>query len=275
MLRAMKLVERHGKIVEYLKRGGEVTVVELSREFGVSDMTVRRDLEKLEKTGILYRTYGGARLASNIGFEVPYALRRTEHQEEKRLIGRAAAGLIEQNDVIFLDVGSTCGQIASHIGASKRLTVLTNWIPNVLTLLKKKDITVVLIGGILRHDEMSLTDSFAEEMLKQFYIDKAFLGVSAICANRGITDYDYGEVRIKREVIAQAREVIVVVDHSKFGKTALLKIAPITQVHHVITGVEAPPEELAALRAMGIRVTVVGDSGEEGLREIGHSGGEQ
>ena len=199
-------------------------------------MTVRRDLDRLTKKGIIQRVHGRAIISRTNEYEPPHMVRSLEMMQEKQMIGRLAASLIKDNAVIIVDIGSTLLELVRNIPENNNITVISNWIPAVVELSKKRGLfNIVLVGGKVFTDELSIVGGYPEEMLRDFNADIAFLGVGGISDKFGITDFDMDEVQVKKQMIKSSREVIVLADHSKFGRIAPIKITDIKSIDKIIT----------------------------------------
>lgn len=247
--------ERRLKIMALLEEEKVVAVSDLSALFGVSEATIRRDLRKLEREGLLRRIYGGAIFLGEGGRRAPKP-ELDPFLEAKRRIGRAAAELVKDGDTISLQAGSTTLQVAKSLRMKNELTVLTNDLDIAQELSRSPGITVNLSGGILRRGSRVLVGPLAEQTMSQFHVDKAILGVSAISLTEGLTNIDLLDAQIKRAMIKVADEVIVVADHSKLGKVHFAKVAPITAIHKLVTDEGISPEDVKAFEAQGVEVII-------------------
>ncbi|KXG73696.1 DeoR/GlpR family DNA-binding transcription regulator [Thermotalea metallivorans] len=230
----MFMEERKAKILEILESKNRVKVNELTEKLNVSESTIRRDLQDLEQEGLLKRTHGGAVKAENTGFEPTMAEKEEVYQEEKREIGKKAGELIQDNETIILDAGTTTLQIAKNIKA-KNVTVLTNSMLIALELSKNKDVEVVVTGGYTRRETLSLVGPLTDQMLQRFKADKAFIGTNGITLQDGCTTPNMHEAHTKGIMIQSAKEVYIVADHSKFGKVCFSLIAKLDQIDAIIT----------------------------------------
>jgi len=248
--------ERHLIITSLIRANKIVSVEELSKRFGVSLNTVRRDLDALEEQGILRRTQGGAILQEFGHFAQPFHVRKTEYSKEKEAIGLAAAKLVAENDTIIIDAGTTTQQVARNLGGLQCLTVLTNSLEVANDLLPNANLTVILSGGVLRQPSRSTVGMPAEQFFSQFHVDKAFIGVGGISVETGLTNPNIHETPVKRKMIEAAREVIVVADHHKFEQVSLSPIAPISVVHKIVTDAQTSEATIKKFTALGIEVIV-------------------
>lgn len=254
-------VERRQQMVVFIEHNNGATVAELKECFGVSDATVRRDLTQLSKQELIARGHGGAvprRLRRSQELpELPVLERASFRVEEKRHIGRAAARYVEDGDVIIVSGGSTTAEMTPYLGDRRELTVITNAL-NVASLLAPyPDVNTIITGGILRHSEMSMLGALTESALENLRADKLFMGSPAIHLDYGLSADDMTEVQSDRNLMASAKEVTVLADHTKFGKIAMMRVAPIEQVWRLITDSGVPEAAVTALREQGVETEVV------------------
>jgi len=248
--------ERQQQIAQFIRERKRATVAELSERFGVSEATIRRDLEKLDGQGEIRRAHGGAVAVERAAPEPPVVHRLVENEEEKRRIGRAAAQLVQDGEIIFLGSGTTTLEVARNLGGKKDLTVITNALNVANQLAGKQDITVIVPGGLLRHSELSLIGHITEQALEELRADKVIMGMRAISIEEGLTNDYLPETMTDRTIIQFAPEVILVADHSKFGKVSTALVAPITSIHKIVTDAGTPPQVVADLRARRIEVII-------------------
>lgn len=233
----MNLNDRQQAILQLINKNREAKVVELKNKFQVTEMTIRRDLEKLEKAGELRRVFGGAILANQ---DIALQERTEKMQIEKEQIGRAASDLVLDGESIFIDAGSTTLQVAKHLDPSLKITVVTNAI-NVASELLKKNIQTILIGGVLLEKTSSTAGPSAINQISELAFDRVFLGASGFNLKHGFSNTNLYEAEIKRTVIEQANQVNILVDHSKFGANYLVSFTSLKEVDQMIT--DKNPEE--------------------------------
>jgi DeoR/GlpR family transcriptional regulator of sugar metabolism len=231
----MLQTERRQSILDLIDREGAIQVNDLFKRFPVSEMTLRRDLAALERQGLLRRVHGGAVSDRGRSYEPPFLARRSDHQEEKQRIGRAAAALIKNGDSITLDVGTTTLEVARNLGEKQDLTVLTPSFQVAALLSGQPGIRLILAGGILRPGELSLVGHVAERTFQDFYVDKLFLGAAGIDLKAGLTEYNLEDTLVKQAMLRSAKHVILVADASKFNRVAFAAIAPLRAIHTIIT----------------------------------------
>ncbi len=248
--------ERLQRIEHFIKEHRHVRVAELSQYLGVSEPTIRRDLQKLEKEGRLRREHGGAVAVPQATPEPPIMYRVTECAEEKQRIGRAAAQLVKDGETVFLGSGTTMLEVARNLEGKKNLTVVTNALTIANQLASNNDINVIITGGVLRHSESSMIGHIVEQTLKELRADKVIVSMRAVSVAEGLTNADPLETVTDRVIIQFAHEVILVADHSKFDRAATGFVAPVTAVHRIVTDDQSPAETIKQLRSMGIDVIV-------------------
>ncbi len=252
-------VSRRMAILAHLEQMGQVNVSELSKSLGVSAVTIRNDLVQLEKKGMLLRARGGAVkvLQSYVGLDYPLSDKQKKHLAEKQEIGKAAAALIEEGNTIILDSGSTTFELAKNLERFERVTVITNAVNIAKYLSKHKNINVIVPGGILRRNSMSLVGMLAEKGFKDYFCDLLFIGVDGFDINYGISTPNNEEAQLNRMMIDISRRVVVIADSSKFQRRAFAFIAGIEKIHTVITDHGISMLNRNKLQSMGIEVIVV------------------
>lgn len=246
--------ERHNRIRKLVEQIGRVTVNDLSAQFEVSEATIRRDLEELDGQGWIQRAHGGAIRIERASREPPMLQRIDEFHLEKQRIGQVAASLIQDGETIFLGSGTTVLEIARHLPHDIYLTVITNSLPVVNELVDHPHVDLIVIGGMLRPSELSMVGHIAEQALREFRADRVFLGMRAIDARHGFTNDYLPETMTDRAILALAPEIIVVADHSKFGRVSSVLVGPVTVAHKVITDQSTAPECVSELQELGIHV---------------------
>jgi len=251
------LQERLDQILLHLQNQDRVSVAELSELFGVSAVTIRSDLAILEEQGRLIRTHGGAMSKPDTRLEPAFAMRQRLSVAEKERIGQAAAALVRDGDAIALDASTTTWHVARQLKDRCELTVVTNCLQIALEFLDASHITVVMPGGTLRAASTSLVGLLGLGLLEKYHVQKGFFGARGFTLEEGLTDVNQHEVELKRCLVERAKEVIAVVDATKWGQVAFASFATLDQIDRVITDVAAPAEMVAALRQRGIQVTLV------------------
>jgi len=252
----MSTINRRVKILDILNSEGQVAVSALSKIFNVSEVTIRNDLSHLEKKGLLIKSRGGGLKTQRVGIDQHLNQKAKINSKEKEAIGKRAAEIINNNDTIIIDSGTTTVEIVKNIGRINNLTVITNAL-NIASQLIRDEIKVILLGGVLRSSSLSLTGPIAENSIKSFYCDKCFLGVDGIDSQSGIYTPNLEEAHLNRLMIEASKEVIIVTDSSKFKRKSFAHIAPISKVNIIITDSKIPEDELKNLHGMGIKVILV------------------
>lgn len=254
-------VERRQQIVVFIEQCDGATVAEIGERFGVSDATVRRDLAQLGKQGLVERGHGGAvprRLRRSQKLpELPVLERASLQVEEKRHIGLAAARYVEDGDVVIISGGTTTPEMIPHLADRRDLTVITNAL-NVSSLLAPySHIETIIVGGTLRHSELSMLGILTGDALDDLRADKLFMGSPAVHVDYGLSADDMTEVQSDRDIMASAREVTVLADHTKLGRVATMRVAPLERIRRLITDRGIPEATLFALREQRVEVEVV------------------
>lgn len=246
--------ERKRGISQFIKENGRATVAELSELFGVSESTIRRDLEELSEQGLIQRAHGGAVVVERAVPEPPIIHRMAENEEEKRRIGQAAAKLVQDGETVFLGSGTTTLEVARNLVERNNLTVITNALNIANFFAGKPNVTVIVMGGLLRHSELSMIGHITEQVLKGLHADKVIMGMRAISVREGLTNDYLPETMTDRAIINFASEVILVADHTKFGKVSTALVAPVTSVDKIVTDTTVPVKIVEKLRKLGVEV---------------------
>ena len=246
-------IERQNNIISLVERQGRLSVAEIVSRFEVSEATARRDLETLANQGKIQRVHGGALTLQTTPPELPLLERNREQELEKRRIGQVAAQLIHAGETIFLGSGTTVLEVARAVREIRDLTIITNSLP-VLNLLIGCECTVICLGGMLRPSELSFIGHITEQALAEVRADKVFIGARAISLEHGLTNEYLPETLTDRAIMRAGREVIVVADHSKFGRSATVLLAPIERVQTIVTDTATQAEFLQTIQERGLHV---------------------
>jgi DeoR/GlpR family transcriptional regulator of sugar metabolism len=249
--------ERQSRILEALQEDKRVTVSALSQRFGTSEVTIRRDLSQLAASGKLIRAHRGALVVVSAPPESPVVQRMSLQHDSKEAIARTASALVQEGDSLFLGSGSTMACFARCLVSCKHLTVITNAL-NIASeiALMDKDHTVVVIGGVVRREELSLLGHIAEQTLSEVRVNKIIMGVQALSLEGGWTTDHMPEVQTTRKILDMAPELIILADHSKIGNTAAAFIAPVTRLTTLVTDRQADPKFLSSLAVKGVRIII-------------------
>lgn len=231
----MLAIERRNKIYDILKKDGRVLVSSLSLEFKVTEETIRRDLEKLEKEGVAKKTYGGAILNESNNVDLPYTVRKKANVNNKKYIAELVSSMIEDGDHIMMDSSSTAVYIAKHLKNKKNITLITNSIEILLELSEVAGWKVLSTGGTLKEGSLSLVGYQAEKMISNYHVDKAIISCKGLDTENGITDSNEMEAHIKKLMLDSAKLKILAVDNSKFDKISFTKIGKISDIDIIVT----------------------------------------
>lgn len=254
--------ERRERIHALLRERGVVKVAELSEMLGVSEITIRRDLEVLERKGILERTHGGAIYSHRMRVEPLYTEKDRIHREEKRLIGQMAARLVDEGDTLLVNSGSTTLQVIRHLVNRRDVRVITSNLGAVLAV-QEGSLELILIGGVFRAQSNSVVGPLASLSLQQVCGSKAIIGVDGISFKYGLTTPILQEAEIARTMIERTQgPVIVVADHSKLGMVANFVTAPLEKVDILVTDEGLDEDFRQGLEERGVKVIVASRAGE-------------
>jgi len=244
---------RRQETLDLLKQAGQVSVTDLSRKYGVSDVTIRSDLQTLAERNLIIRTHGGAIPAEAVP-EISLNLRRTQMTAEKEHIGFLAAHLIKDGEAVFLDTSSTALALVQHLKKRRELTIITNSLAVAQLGGEHYGISIVLTGGIYQRDTDSLIGLNGLEMLRQFHIQKGFFGAHGLSDPEGLTDVSHTEAEIKREVVKMCRQVIAIMDSSKWGRVGFSSFAHLKDIHTIVTDGRPPQKWVDKLTALEIKL---------------------
>ena len=252
---------RRSAILQQVREDSSVNVTELSRQFGVSEVTIRKDLRILKERKLLVRVHGGAimnvRANSDENEERNINFKQLVNARDKEAIGRAAAAHIKEGDTILVDSGTTALQVVRNLNGFRDLTIITNSIFVASEALKYKRFKVIMLGGTIRESSGSTVGPLAESNLKLFYCDKLFLGVDSFSVDDGLSTPSVEEASTNQVMISRAREVIAVFDSSKVNKRALAFISTANTINTVITDSHLPGSIRNQLRSLNVNVETV------------------
>ncbi len=235
--------ERQQQILSLLKEKAGIKIPEIAAYLGVSQGTIRNDLDFLEKNGQISRVRGGAIIHDERQFlPSSFAARSLINADQKQAIARMACSLIEDGDSILLDASTTVFSMIPFLKNYQNLTIVTNGISVGYTLAQNPSHTVILLGGVIRPVSSSVAGHLSGQMLDSLHVKTAFVSCSGISIDAGLTEVDIHEVDIKRKMVRCAERVIALIDSSKFGKLDLSSFASLDQISHLFTDREVPPE---------------------------------
>ena len=254
----MLAMDRRNLILERIQKDTSVRVGDLAKEYKVTEETIRRDLEKLEKDGLVTRTYGGAVLTQTSGtYDFSFRVRETQNVEGKRKIALKVAEMIEDGDTLMVDSSTTAMFVVRELTGRSNITMITNSVRIPQEVAFQENMNIIVTGGTLRPGIMSLVGNVTEDALKHYYVNVAILGCKAMDLAEGTFEPHEQEAVIKRTMCENARQVIVVADHTKFGRVALARICDLREASLLITDRGIENETLTRLKKLGVQVEVV------------------
>lgn len=255
--RPLAAVDRRHRILERVAEEQTIHVGELARALEVSEMTIRRDIRRLERDGFVRQTYGGATAHLTRSLDLAFNARALRNTREKRRIGMRAIQLLGDARVIFVGIGTTAEQFARFLPARPGLRVVTASLTTA-SLLGTRPIDVVILGGSVRRDDLTAVGPIAAATLARYGFDLAVLGAAGLSARWGLTELDDGEAEIQRLAIERSARVVIIADGSKIGVAANAVVAGIDRITTLVTDALAPADELAALQAAGVEIVIAG-----------------
>jgi DeoR/GlpR family transcriptional regulator of sugar metabolism len=261
--------ERQEHIARFVEEHGRARVTDLAAQFGVSGVTIRKDLVVLEAAHRLVRTHGGALAVDRSRPELSWEIRERLQTDQKLWIGAAGAALVHDGESIVLDASTTALSVARHLkgrGGWSQLTVVTNGLRIASELAGHPGITVLMLGGRVRWEAMSLVGQLGDGLFSRINVQKAFLGAAGFTVESGLADATDEEAQIKRSMVAAAREVIAIVDHTKWERAAFATFCPTDKISVVLTDEAAPDAMVRALAGRGVQVRLVNADGAAALK---------
>lgn len=259
-------LKRREQILQESLMAARLNVQELSSKLGVSTVTIRRDLQELDRAGLLRRVHGGATAAFlEVAAFDPFSTRATEAHREKQVIGWLAAQLAQPGDTIMLDTGTTTLHVARHLAQKNGLTVITNTLPIAEELARNVRNKTILLGGALRPTEMSCSGPTVINQLARLSADKFFLSAAGFTLQKGAMDPDLIDAEIKQAMMASSREIILVADSRKWNVVKLAQVAPLDAIHKLVTDDALPAKAIEAIEATGVEVITPQRSSFENL----------
>lgn len=240
--------------MDLIKERKSITVTELSTRFYISEASIRRDLTRLEKKGIIKRTYGGAVLVEGLDAEIPLSVRETEQKTAKDIIGRLAASLVKDGDTTILDSSSTTLRMAPYLEGKNNLTVITNGAKTALELGELLHIKVYSTGGVLRENSLSYIGEIARKSIESFFVDTLFFSCRSISIEKGLFDSNEQEAELRRIMMQQARQVVLLCDSSKFDKISFSKVCGFEKINYIITDTKPSTEWIDFLSGKKVKL---------------------
>lgn len=252
----MLSAERREAVKRKVSVEKRVLIHDLCNEFKTSPVTIRKDLDYLEKEGVLTRVHGGGILNQSVMNDLSISENEKIHLKEKERIARYAESLISEGDVIILDSGFTAVHIARRLKIRSGITVITSGL-NVANEIVDSDNELILAGGVFNKKTFGLSGGFAENIIENSVVDKLFLGVDGVDCKKGLTAYNYEEAKLNRLMIKAATETILIADSSKFGKKTMGFIGYINEVDKIITDKGLKQQYLDELMALNLEIKLV------------------
>ncbi len=250
----MLAIERKNEILKKLRAEQRVLVSELAAHYNVTEETIRRDLDKLEKDGYATKTYGGAIWGNSTKTDLSYTIRNKTNVDAKNTIGEIIAKLVEDGDHLMIDDSSTAIYAAKALKEKKNLTVITNSVELVVELSNVDSWTVMSTGGRLKPDSLCLVGNQPLQMLSSYHVDIALISCKGIDKNAGITDSSEYTAHIKQAMLRSAKRRILILDGTKFDKVSFVDICPLSNVDTVVTNVRPSDEWMEHFESLGLRV---------------------
>lgn len=249
---------RHERIVELVNRQGFVTIEELAQACAVTPQTLRRDLNQLHEAGLLRRFHGGAGSLASSTANTAYQQRQVLQAAEKQRIAALVAAQIPDHASLFINIGTTNEAIARALLDRRGLKVITNNLHVATTLAPREDFEVIIAGGPVRHSDGGIIGEATLDLVGQFKVDFAVIGISGIDEDGTLLDFDYHEVRVSQAMVANARRVYLAADHTKFGRKAMIRLGSLADVHTLFTDAEPPASIAECLARARRRLLVAG-----------------
>lgn len=250
----MLAIERRNAILAKLSLEGKVVVSDLAKEFDVTEETIRRDLEKLDKDGLARKTYGGAVKNENFNIDLPFHVRKQTNVESKRHIAAQISEMIHDGDYVMLDSSTTALNVIKNILDRKKITLITNSIEILIELCNKPDWMVVSTGGVLKEGGLSLVGYQAERMVSGFHVDIAICSCKGLDSEMGVTDSNERDSEIKKAFFKAANKKVLAVDSSKFDRSSFVKVCSIKEVDTIVTDTDPGERWREKLKDAGVEL---------------------
>ncbi|MCI6004258.1 MAG: DeoR/GlpR family DNA-binding transcription regulator [Blautia sp.] len=248
----MLALERRNLILEKLQLEKRVVVSELSQMFDVSEETIRRDLDKLEKEGLATKSYGGAVINEDVSIDLPFNVRKNQNVAGKQKMAEITASLVQEGDHIFLDASTTAVFVAKALKEKERLTVITNSVEILLELSDVSGWNIISTGGVMKEGYLAFLGSKTEEAIRSYYVDKVIFSCKALDHNWGIMESQEPFGTTKKAMVASAREKFLVIDSTKFDQTAFSVAGNLRDVDVVVTDIKPSEKWLKHFEELGV-----------------------
>lgn len=252
----MKQTQRHESIIELVRRQGYVSTEELVEYFQVSPQTIRRDLNELAEQNKIQRHHGGAALTASSAVNAAYHDRKIMLSAEKKCIAERVASQIPDGATLFIDIGTTPEAVAHALLNHKNIRVVTNNLNVATLLMAKEDCRLILAGGEVRSSDGGIIGEATLDFISQFRLDYGILGISGIDSDGSLLEFDYHEVRTKRAIIENSRNVMLVTDHSKFGRNAMVNLGKMDLIDYLFVDQMPPPQIMKIIEQLDVKLEI-------------------
>ena len=236
------VLERHQGILELVNTFGFMSIEDLAQRFSVTPQTIRRDINVMDRQGLLQRYHGGAGMRSSVE-NVAYTTRQILCLEEKKRIAKQVAECIPDQASLFINIGTTTEEVARALLDHNKLRVITNNLNVALTLSANQSFEIIVAGGVVRSRDMGIIGEATIDFINQFKVDFGIIGISGIDEQGCLLDFDFREVRAARAIIDNSRQVFLVTDHTKFGRNAMVRLGQLSEIDALFTD-KRPPDPL-------------------------------
>lgn len=252
------MIPRHKQLLDHLRHHGDTSVSVLAEALGVTVQTIRRDIRQLEEEKLLARYHGGVGLPSTVE-NIDYTQRQVMNAEAKRRIAQLVASHVEPGRSLIINIGTTTEEVSKALVHHRSLRVVTNNLNVAAILSNNPEAEVIIAGGLVRHRDRGIVGEATVDFMRQFKVDIGIIGVSSIELDGSLLDYDYREVKVAQTILEQSREVWLVADHSKFKRSAMVRLGHLSQVHKLFTDAEVPAPIREVLQASRVELLVAGE----------------
>ncbi|KXF82693.1 DeoR/GlpR family transcriptional regulator [Enterovibrio coralii] len=252
----MKQTQRHQEILDLVRSKGYVSTDDLVLHFDVSPQTIRRDLNELAADNKIRRQHGGATLPSS-SVNTAYDARKIMQQEEKNRLAQALVAHIPDGATLFIDIGTTPEAVARALLNHQDLRIVTNNLNAASILMAKEDFRIIMAGGEVRNRDGGIMGEATVDFISQFRLDFGILGISGIDLQGGLLDFDYHEVRVKQAIMENSRLVMLAVDHTKFGRNAMVNVGSLSQIDMLFTNAPLPGDIASHLRDSDVHIEII------------------
>lgn len=246
--------DRRKKILDLLDREGKVKVVDLSKLFGISEVTIRNDLSELENAGVLERIHGGAISTGKVYYRMSLHERMKTNEEEKRRVACLAASMVSEGDTVMLNSGTTTHYVAQELKSVKNLVVVTNSLTIAQEVGHYNNIHVILLGGSINTQYQFTYGDDAINQLRKYKADKLILAADGVSSEEGVTTYHHLEAEVNRQMITRVNKTIVVADYTKIGRASFARIDALDNIDILVTNHNANPDEIGSIREKGVEI---------------------